>query len=175
MRLRETTVKTEVLGGRSYACKYPLAGPNFGYNTPDICRATKTVTLQEDSEQEKQRDTLSKYLGGIFEVAILQSKLIFACRDTETEHSQRQQDILFTNRISVSRTEMPWTRRSSSNRKEIVHIVVTGYQKKKEPRKHYVREVVNSRANRMHPYLLDSHVYTHACIMHVLKHYCRCS
>ena len=31
---------------------------------------------------------------------------------------------------------MPWRRQSE--REEIVHIVVTGYQKKMSPRKHYV-------------------------------------
>lgn len=75
---------------------------------------------------------------------------------------------------------MPWTRRAGSNRKEIVHIVVTGYQKKKEPRKHYVRfcnSTYTPSGSALKPQrgYCASRVLTHACtcgcVATKLKHY----
>lgn len=74
------------------------------------------------------------------------------------------------NRTHCARKEMPWTRRSSSNRNEIVHIVVTGYQKKKEPRKHYVSiHACKSVADELNNYLKHA-VYTP--ILHSLTGVC---
>lgn len=55
---------------------------------------------------------------------------------------------------------MPWTRKSSSNRKDIVHIVVTGYQKKKDPRKHYVIFTITAAA--LKSYVHQNNTLTHA-------------